>query len=1077
MLNVVFLLLVRAGIAQRAAVGVYNTAWDSPTPETSPNFFVGGMPLGNGDMAVLAWANASVGGISLYVSKQNALHSDASNYKVALLTVSLSPNPFPLGAAFFNQTLDISTGTVFLHVGGTAAAPAASFAVWVDASSNVAYVDVAGSALFTFSATLTPIRPAGYPAYAAPWRCTTTSSAADVSVDPLPPTAPFPSPATIVVLHENLPSDRPVPLIESILATQGMAGAVGQVPDVFAGRRFGVAVDAVGAAGGCAAFQRASPLALTSTAPAACATLRVTVRSSQGEVDRGAWVAALAAQAASAPPAPPRAAHEAWWRAFWTATWVDIDIPGSAAVAPVLPAEPLLWLRASSLSSLPNGSAVAAWGPLSQANASQCPTLLTGGFGSQLPGIHFAQRRLTHLYNASWSLPPGDATLVSVFKDMGSDGGTANPKSVGCCSGILSFLGSFFGLSTLPSTAAAGADDDGLGASDDPLPNGRGISVLGDFSGSNLVSGPRINAAGRTVVATVVYARGVATLYVDGCEQGSAPLRESGLGAPSVGLFAGTRGADEFQRYFEGLLGEAVLYARALSPEEVRGTTAFFAAAGYALPNTTRCSPASDGFKVSQTYAMSRYMNAAQSRVLEPGGGADVQPIKFNGLAWTSKRPGTTSAGCTSGLGPDCREWGPDNWWQNVRLAYWPMLADGDWEQLDVIFTYYLRMAPFLRARAQALLPGAAAFPGMLWQTETATVFGSFTEVDWVGAGAGACAKPRPADLPPYLQNNPFIYLDAFGDGPTGELGLLALDAWAYSGNETALAARLPWIFGALDYFEYKFFKGGAVRIAPTQACETLWSPWPITNTSERVEGDAPTIAVVTRLLERTLSEVPRELVPAARRQSYAAVLAAMPALPRGGPNNTLLAPAQFANGPTHNSESVALYSVHPTRHFSVGRLVTGGVTSLAPAVATFFSDPNAGGSAKGNNGWHQGTMHAPLLGLRNETGALLVARTAGTPLPGFRLPFFSAEDGMGDEAACEAFSNLASGVQFALLQPGEQGAVVALPGWPCAWDVHFKLRAPQNTTVEGVWRGGQLRNLTVVPASRAPFVYVAKGC
>ena len=402
------------------------------------------------------------------------------------------------------------------------------------------------------------------------------------------------------------------------------------------------------------------------------------------------------------------------------------------------------------------------------------------------------------------------------------------------------------------------------------------------------------------------------------------------------------------------------------------------------------------------------------------------------------------------------------------------MIADGDWQQLDVVIAYYLRSAPFLRARAQALLPGAAAFPDMLWQTETATVFGAFTEMDWVGTGPSQCTVPRPPTLPPWLQNNPYIYLDAFGDGPTGELGLLILDAFLYDSNATLLAARLPWVLGALDYFTYRFFQDGAVRIAPTQACETWWSPWPVTNSSERVEGDAPTIAVVTRLLERTLGEVPPGLLPPASAQRYSAVLAAMPPLPLSGP---LLAPAIFINGKSHNSESVALYSVHPARHFSVGRALTGGVASLAPAVATFHADPNAGGSPAGNDGWHQAAMHAPLLGLRNETGALLLERTVGTPLPGYRFPFFSGEDGMADEAAVEVFSNLQAGVQYAVLQPGEGGTVVVLPGWPCAWDVHFRLRAPGNATVEGVWRGGQLVNLTVLPVERAPWVKVAPGC
>lgn len=1080
-----FLALLRGGAAQRAAAGAYNEVWLTPTLETNAHFFVGGMPTGNGDTQVLAWANATAGGMSLYVSKQNALASDSSNYKLVLLTLALTPNPFALGGDFFNQTLDIASGTVLLHVGGTPSAPAATFAVWVDALSNTAYVTAEGASPFTFVAQLTPVRPDGYAAYAAPWTCTTTSSSPDVAVDPLPSTAPFPSPATLVLLHENLASDRPVPLINSTLTTQHLADAIGTVPDIFTGRRFGVAVDAMGS-GGCATFQRASPLTLASTAPGTCATLRITARSTQAEANRGAWVAALATQVAAAPPAPPRAAHQAWWQAFWHSTWVDIDSPattnnGGAAQPAALPGAPLLWLRAADLS-LPNGSAVAAWGGqsgdlLAQANSSQRPVFVADAFRGGQPGVRFLQNRLTYLSNPGFALPAGDATVIVVLKDEGSNGGNADPRSVGCCSGVVSFLGSFVGLSTFPRPAPAVADDDSMGASDDPLPNGAGISVLADFSGSNLASSAGVNAAGRSVVAAVVYAGGTATLYVDGCAQGSVQL-PSDL-PRSVGLFVGTRGADVYQRYFEGLLGEAVIYARALSLGELANATAYFSSA-YAVPTITRC-VSSDGFKVSQTYAMSRYMNVAQSRVVALGGGADQQPIKFNGLAWTSDRPGSGAGGGgasgVAGLGPDTRTWGPNNWWQNVRLGYHPMVADGDWDELDVLINYYLRSAPFLRARAQALLPDAAAFPDMLWQTETSTVFGAFTEVDWVGDSPSACSSPRPPDLPPWLQNTPYLYLDAFGDGPTGELGLLILDAFLYDGNATLLASRLEWVYGGLDYFTHRFYSNNTVRIAPTQACETLWSPWPVTNTGERVEGDAPTISVVTRLLERVLAEVPPALLPAGRAQAYAAVLAAMPPLPVGGPNGTLLAPAIFTNGPTHNSESVALYSVHPTRHFSVGRLLTGGVANLSLAVNTFYADPNAGGSAAGNNGWHQAPMHAPLLGLRNETAALLVGRTVGKALPGYRFPFFSGEEGMSDEPALEFFSNLQAGVQFALLQPGENGAVVAFPAWPCHWDVHFRLCAPWNTTVEGVWQGGAVVNLTVVPESRAAAVIVATGC
>ena len=416
-----------------------------------------------------------------------------------------------------------------------------------------------------------------------------------------------------------------------------------------------------------------------------------------------------------------------------------------------------------------------------------------------------------------------------------------------------------------------------------------------------------------------------------------------------------------------------------------------------------------------------------------------------------------------------------------MRLPYWPMLADGDWQQMDVLLDYYLRMAPFLRARAQALRPNASRYPDMLWMTETATVFGAFSEVDWVGDGD--CAAQRPRDLPLYLQANPFIYLDAFGDGPTGELALMILDRYLYDANATALAARLPWVFGALDYFAHAFYDAAAtppVTIAPTQACETFWSPWPI-SPAERVVNDAPTIAVVTRLLARALRELPPALAPPPPRAAlWAALLAAMPPLP-ATPDGAALAPAAAYNAArSHNSESTAMYAVHPARHFSVGRLLSGGVASLAPAIATFYADANAGGSPAGNKGWHQGTMHAPLLGLRAETGALLRARAAApAPLPGFRFRFFSGEPGMAGEAAAEVFSNLASGVQLALLQPGDDGAqsVAVLPGWPCAWGVRWRLRAPGNTSVEGVWEGGALQSLVVQPPERAPAVRLAPGC
>jgi hypothetical protein len=54
-----------------------------------------------------------------------------------------------------------------------------------------------------------------------------------------------------------------------------------------------------------------------------------------------------------------------------------------------------------------------------------------------------------------------------------------------------------------------------------------------------------------------------------------------------------------------------------------------------------------------------------------------------------------------------------------------------------------------------------------------------------------------------------------------------------------------------------------------------------------------------------------------------------------------------------------------------------------------------------------------------------------------------------------------------AMLLQADGRKILLFPAWPRAWDVEFKLRAPHDTTVEGVYRGGRLESLVVTPAER----------
>ena len=63
-------------------------------------------------------------------------------------------------------------------------------------------------------------------------------------------------------------------------------------------------------------------------------------------------------------------------------------------------------------------------------------------------------------------------------------------------------------------------------------------------------------------------------------------------------------------------------------------------------------------------------------------------------------------------------------------------------------------------------------------------------------------------------------------------------------------------------------------------------------------------------------------------------------------------------------------------------------------------------------------------------------------------------------------------GLQEMLLQTkGEQ--ILLFPTWPKEWNVHFKLHAPSETTVEATLKDGKVTNLKVLPESRKKDIII----
>ena len=411
-------------------------------------------------------------------------------------------------------------------------------------------------------------------------------------------------------------------------------------------------------------------------------------------------------------------------------------------------------------------------------------------------------------------------------------------------------------------------------------------------------------------------------------------------------------------------------------------------------------------------------------------------PTKFNGGLFTydpqfinPDRPFT----------PDFRNWGGGTFTaQNQRLVYFPMLKSGDFELMKPQIDFYNRLRGNAEKRSEVYWNhNGACF------TEQLENFGlpNPSEYGW----------KRPAEYDPGMQYNAWL---EYQWDTSLEICKMVLELHHYTRQD--IKDYIPLIESCLTFFDehYRFLArrrgrkeldgDGHLVLYPGSACETYKMAYNSTSTVVALQG----------VLEGLLA-LPEAYLSAGSREKWSAMLQAIPPVSfREFNGHQTIAPAKLWER-INNTEVPQLYPVFPWGVYGVGK------PDLEIARNTYLYDEDAL-KFRGHVSWKQDNIFAACLGLTDEAARLsiLKLKDSGRRFPAFWGPGFDwvPDHNWGGSGMI--------GLQDMLLQSdGEK--IYLFPAWPKTWDVHFKIHAPGNTTVEGVVKNGKVERINVLPKER----------
>jgi hypothetical protein len=435
-----------------------------------------------------------------------------------------------------------------------------------------------------------------------------------------------------------------------------------------------------------------------------------------------------------------------------------------------------------------------------------------------------------------------------------------------------------------------------------------------------------------------------------------------------------------------------------------------------------------EAWQVGRNYQLFRYMLGCNA--------FGQFPTKSNGGLFTYD-PGFIDTALK--LTPDFRLWGGGLITaQNQRLVHFPMLKNGDWDLMKPQLDFYLRTLRNAELRSKVYWGhSGASF------TEQLENFGlpNVTEYGW----------KRPVGYDRGMEYNAWLEYEW---DTVLEFCYMMLELERYTGQ--SIKPYVPFIESCLTFFNehYQYLARNRGSKIFDAAGHLVLYPGSAGETFKMTYNATSTIAGLRTVLTRVL-ELPNGYLTADKRVAWETMLRRIPPISfREFNGHKTISPAQTWER-VNNVETMQLYPVYPWGIYGIGK------PDIDVALNTWKYDTLAIKFRSGI-GWKQDNIFAARLGLTDDAAKLTLfkLKDSGRRFPAFWGPGFdwTPDHNWGGSGMI--------GLQEMLLQTDGK-KIYLLPSWPKKWDVHFKLHAPYETTVEATVKNGKLINLQVWPESR----------